>query len=116
MILPANYDDFEPVIRGYSWDTSFIFQIESTPVDLTSYSAIMRIFDSFEDANPIITLSSASGDITLGSDGSVTIQMTPQQTETIPRGGKYYIIDLIYPGGSPKYQILVGRMRVVERG
>ena len=116
MILPANYDDFEPVIRGYSWDTSFIYKIGDDPMDLTGYSAEMRIFDSFEDEQPILTLTSTAGEITLGSDGSVVMTMTPQQTESIPSGGKYYIVDLIYPGGSPKYQILVGRFRVIERG
>jgi len=116
MILPAHYDDFEPVIIGYSWDTSFIYKISDEPVDFTGYSMEMRIFDSFEDGIPIITLSSATGDIELNEVGEVLIKMTPEQTAIIPQGGKFYIIDMMFPGGVPKYQIVVGRLRVIERG
>jgi len=116
MIVPANYDDFPAIIRGYSWDISFIYKLGQTPMDLTGYSAVMRIFDTFEDEDPIITLTSQNGEIQLGADGVVLVQMTPAQSALIPRGGKYYIFDLIFPGGSPKYQVLVGRLRVIERG
>ena len=116
MILPAHYDDFEPVIIGYSWDTSFIYKIGDEPVDFTGYSMEMRIFDSFEDDVSIITLSSDRDEIELSDKGEVLIKMTPEQTETIPQGGKFYIVDMMYPGGTPKYQILVGRLRVIDRG
>jgi hypothetical protein len=116
MILPAHYDDFEPVIIGYSWDTSFIYKIGDEPVDFTGYSMEMRIFDSFEDDVPIITLSSERNEIELSENGEVLIKMTPEQTATIPQGGKFYIVDMMFPGGTPKYQILVGRLRVIDRG
>ena len=115
MLYPAYYD-LPPIIKGYTWDVAFTYEVNNEPMDLTGYSAEFFLYDEFDDEQEIIKLTSTAGEIELRNDGTIVITMTPEQTDSIPEGRKGYILDLLFPSGSPKYQILVGYVPVLIRG
>lgn len=60
-----------------------------TPVNLTTYSARLQIRRSLASDPPVLSLTDGAG-ITLGADGSITIEATPAQTALIDiRSGVY---------------------------
>lgn len=64
-----------------------------TPVNLTGYSARMQIRKSIKADPPVLSLTDGAG-ITLGADGSITVEATPAQTAAIDIPAGVYDLEL----------------------
>ena len=72
----------------------------SSETDLSEdYSAIMHIKYSVYEEDPIVLLSSENG-ISLGRDGSITISMTPEQTNKFEEYSAVYDMKVIKNDGT----------------
>jgi hypothetical protein len=87
------------IVRGKTWTAKFRYLTKSckgksnVPVNLSGFTAIMQIRTSVSAATSMITLVNNSG-ITLGSDGSIEVEMTPSQTSGLALGENVYEIEL----------------------
>ena len=87
--------------KGASYDQVFVWKdSNSDPVDLTGYSASMVIRRG-ATGNPVLaTLSTDSGQITLGdSAGTITVEMSPVATDALPAGQHSYVLELTSASG-----------------
>lgn len=88
------------------------------PVDLTGCTALLQVRDAATSPTVRATLASAPGvGITLGTtDGTILLEFTPEQTQTLARGGVYDIL-LSFPDGSKDYAFggaIVASLRVTR--
>lgn len=87
----ATYDLL--IEQGATFDQEFIWKDSTgTPIDLTGYTARMKIRQLKTDAE-IISLTSSSG-ITIASGGSITILITATQTAALPTCRGRYDLEL----------------------
>jgi hypothetical protein len=98
--------------QGATYSETFTYSVGGVAVNLTGYSAKMQIRRSYDDANPLSTLTSSSGGIVLGgSAGTIALSIAYATTETFEAG--QYIYDLeIVSGGGIKDRILQGTFTV----
>ncbi len=79
--------------------------------DFTGWAARMAIG---QVTGPILTtLSTAAGTITLGSDGSIKLEMDDDHTSLLPPGTYSYALDLIDPSGFVM-RFMRGRVEVIR--
>jgi len=100
--------------KGASYDQVFVWKdSNSDPVDLTGYSASMVIRRDTTN-NPILTtLSTESGQITLGGTaGTITVEMSASATDDLPAGRHSYVLELTSESGYVT-RLLKGRVVVV---
>lgn len=81
---------------------------DDLPIDLSGRTARMHIRRDRDDEDPIFELTTENNGITLGVDGSVTIQLPatatyPTLTPPIDRDGESWVHDLLLmtPGSPP---------------
>jgi len=92
----ANYDIL--IEQGATYSQEFVWKdSEGDPVDLTGYTARMKIRQLKTD-NVIVSLTSGSG-ITLGNDGSITLFISASSTELLPLCKGRYDLELVNGGG-----------------
>jgi hypothetical protein len=113
VLYPAYYD-FPPILRGFDWDWVFTFEVGGEPLDLTDYTMNVELLETWDSTESLLTLTSADG-ITLGDDGSVTMEISAADTEALLAGRRYVIVSLTDPDGKT-YAIIQGRWPVVSRG
>ena len=111
MIYPARYN-LPHLILGYDWDFSFTYEVSGVAVDFTGYSMSLKVMDSYDSA-VLDTWSSGDGDITLGTDGSVSIVIKSSDQGNLSVGKKKYIIELTDPDGDISL-IMTGDFPVVD--
>ena len=71
------------------------------PVNLTGYSAAMMVRNSYNDASPILSLTSAGGQITLGgAAGTIAISASNTLTAALPASNGFYDLELTSAGGT----------------
>ena len=88
------------IVQGDTFTNAPVWKINSTPVNVTGYSALMQIKRSVE-GTLIIELSSANGRITVGTtDGKFTLNLTAAQTSALPTGSFTYDLQLTAPDGT----------------
>lgn len=69
------------IYQGATFSKEFVWQLGGVPVDLGDSSAVMDIRATIDDATPIITLSSTTGEIILvPAEGKVTLLLTSAET------------------------------------
>jgi hypothetical protein len=74
--------------------------IATAPVNITGYTARMQLRSLPEDPTAVLTLSSATGEITIGgANGQVLVHATNVQTGAIDEGTYYYDIEITSGGG-----------------
>lgn len=72
----------------------------STPVDLTGYTARMQIRDARTQQILVQELTTLNGGITLGTvDGKITFFMSDADTQAVVEDENVYDLELIQPGG-----------------
>lgn len=82
---------------------------DGVPVDLTGCTARMQIRDYIEDAEVKLSISTESGNITLGGTaGTIDIEILTAQTALLTTDG-YYDLELILPSGEVE-RILQGQV------
>lgn len=60
------------------------------PIDLTGYTARMQVRRDIDAATSLIELTTENGRISLGGEeGTVTLNITADDTSTVPRSGVY---------------------------
>lgn len=70
------------------------------PVDLTSFTARMMIRGSIDDTDPLVTLTTENGGITLGSaDGTITLLITATATAALTFDTAVYDLELVDGSG-----------------
>jgi hypothetical protein len=79
--------------QGATFDQQFIWKIDDTPVDLSTYTARMQVRRSFDAADTIVDLTEGYG-ITLSEDGEIDIYIDADDTSDLPGGSFVYDIEL----------------------
>lgn len=70
------------------------------PVNLSGFSAAMQIRRSLSSSTPVLTLTSAGGDIALEpSTGAITINISSEETKKLPAGRYVYDLETTGLGG-----------------
>lgn len=106
--LPLAYD--MTVYTGTSYRREFRWLPDGVnPIDFTGWTARMLI--GAQGGTADLELTSTTG-ITLGTDGKLTITLTPAQTANLAGGITYYQLDLTEPDGFVR-RFLRGKVSVV---
>ena len=97
-------------------NATFIFEVqytledEVTPIDITGASAKMQVRDTQGGSKLAFTLTSPTGGITIGGpEGTLTVKMTPTQTNKLFYPKSSYDIMIIDSNGN-KIKLLEGFM------
>lgn len=105
------------IVRGKTWTANFRYLRKScngktnVPIDLSAYGASMVIRECAKDSATLLTLTSADG-ITLGSDGTIEIEMTGAQASELTVGDNVYEIELTQ--GYTSIAFATGKAKVYE--
>lgn len=106
------------IYKGKLFDTTLTWKINSAPVDLTGYTATLRMENPDDGTTQLALLSttldgSGNGIIMGGSAGTVRVLMKSALTDTFDFAEADYDLTIIQPDGE-KLPFLEGRMSVVE--
>jgi hypothetical protein len=76
------------IIRGASFflELDPLWDEEDQPFDLTGYEALLQIRD-FPTADEAVVSLTETGGIILGEDGSITLEILPEDTSLLTRDG-----------------------------
>lgn len=117
MQTPGKYDI--TLYQGASFERIFAWKIDDIPVNLNGYTARMQVRRDHPAPVAVITLTTENDGIVLGgSAGTITLQMSPEQTEALDAAQHVYDIELVSPADDV-YRILEGRFTIspeVTRG
>lgn len=94
------------VEQGTTYNQTFIWRINSNPVDLTGYTARMQVRTpnkrighlqtDYRNMPLILTLTSQNGDIALnGATGRITVSIPPATTKNLPGGTYEYDLEMV---------------------
>jgi PKD repeat protein len=79
--------------QGAPFTRTFTVAIDSTPWDFDGYTARMQVRESFDSAEPTLTLTTEDGGITFGvTPGEFTVTVDAETSEDTPAGN--YVYDL----------------------
>ena len=85
------------VFQGATFDQTFTLSVSGSPVNLTGYTAAMKVRATSAD-DAVLSLTNGSG-ITLGGAlGTVAVVITATQTTGIPAGRYLYDLELTSAG------------------
>jgi hypothetical protein len=79
--------------QGATFDQQFIWKIDDTPVDLTTYTARMQVRRDYGATDTIVDLTDGDG-ITLGEDGEIDIYIDAEDASDLPSGSFVYDLEL----------------------
>ncbi len=97
--------------QATTFNFDFVIKNDSTPWDLTSYSAIMTVRPFVGATTTTVVASTANGRITLGGiSGRVSVLIDAATTGAI--GASRYVYDLVLDSGSEVTRILEGKFIV----
>lgn len=106
--LPLSID--LTVYSGTSYERRFRWKPAGVAQDFTDWTARMRIG---VHRGPATTELSTPTDIALGTDGLITIDLSPAVTAHLPAGTSFYQLDLIDPTGEI-LRFLRGRLMLIR--
>ena len=87
------------LVQGDTFQNTPVWKINSVPVNVTGYSALMQIRKSV-GGTVIATLSSSNGRITVGAvDGSFALYIAPEDTSGLQTGEWVYDLQVTAPSG-----------------
>ena len=96
--------------QATTFSFQFVIQNDSTPWNLTGYTAVMTIKPFTNSTTTTLTASTANSKITLGgSTGRVTVNFTSTDTNITPNR---YVYDLVLTSGVTVTRILEGKFIV----
>ena len=98
-MTPGRYN--MKVYQGSTFSLAPQWKIDGTYVNVTGYSAAMKVKNSPTSVSSIIDLTSANGRITVGTtDGKFTLALTAAQTTALAAGNYVYDLEVTAPGGT----------------
>ena len=108
-MTPGKYNMICP--QGATFTKRMTWTIEDVPVDLTGYTGRMQARVSYgSKCDPIFTLTTENGGISVDSVGNVDLFISSDDTEFfVP---KEYLYDLELNSGSEKYRLVEGKFIV----
>lgn len=87
--------------QGATFTTQLTWKTDTTPVDLTNYTARMQVRSSWSSDTKIADLTTANGGITLGGTaGTILITITATATAAMPAGVAVYDLELVAGSGT----------------
>lgn len=109
MLRTGTYNIICP--QGVSYDETFTVTSNGSPMNLSGYSARMQIRRSY-DSDPLLTLTSGGGGITLGgAAGTILVEIAYTTTEAFSSG--QYLYDLeITSGANKRDRLLEGTFTI----
>jgi hypothetical protein len=108
-MTPGKYNFICP--QGATFSKQLIWEIEDSPVDLTTYTARMQVREKYTSTAKILDLTTENGGITLGGDdGTILINVSATNTENIV--SKCYVYDLELVSSSTVTRLLEGQFTV----
>ena len=110
-MTPGKYNMICP--QGATFTKRMTWTIEDVPVDLTGYTGRMQARVSYgSKCDPIFTLTTENGGISVDSVGNVDLFISSDDTEFfVP---KEYLYDLELNSGSEKYRLVEGKFIVTQ--
>lgn len=114
--------DFKPIVQNETWRRTITYKDPSgNPINLTGYTAVMHVRESYQAPAAALTLDTTNGGITLGgAAGTIALVMTATQTaalKALDAAGtrdSLYELDLIAPSGD-RVPLMTGRLPVMRR-
>ena len=114
MLYPA-HENLPPIMRGYTWDHRFLFEVYEQPFNFTGYDLTIEVLENF-DSTTTITRWTTGNEITLTDYGLIKIELSPTQTRNLLEGSYVWVANLTTPDlGGPRqtYPIICGKVKVV---
>jgi len=100
--------------QGADWYCNFVYYsdaAQTTPVNLTGYTAKMQARSNVSDSKAVLTLTTGSGITITGATGTIALHATAIQTAAIVAG--YYLYDLeITSGAGIVTRLIQGQLEV----
>ena len=106
---PGKYNFVCP--QGATFSKQLTWEIDSIPVDLTTYTARMQVREKYTSPSAIINLTTENGGITLGGDEG-TIDIDISATSTASLVAKEYVYDLELVSSSVVTRLIEGKFIV----
>jgi hypothetical protein len=85
--------------QGSTFRKNITYKIQDVPVNLTGYSSRLQVRQTHYAANPIVSLTSASGITLGGSAGTIDILISDEVTKDFPIGTWVYDLEVESSGG-----------------
>jgi hypothetical protein len=108
---PAQADLCLP--QGSTWDTTFIWEADDVPVNLTGYTARMMLRTTEEAASPTVSLSTTGGTMSVTSAGQIILNYSAASSSAITAASYLYDLEVQAPSGNVR-RLVQGRA-VVSR-
>jgi hypothetical protein len=93
--------------EGFGWVEN------NQPVDLTGWHAMAQFRAKADDAEALLTLSTDTGGIVLGANGSIDIKLTRAQTTALTWRSAAWDLSLKDPDGLVHPPLIAGRAEVL---
>jgi hypothetical protein len=92
--------------------TYYSDEAQTTPVNLTGFTARMTVRRKYEDQNSIISLTTENARIALGGAlGTITLTISATDSASLPIGSWYYDLELV--NGSAVTRLIGGSFEVI---
>lgn len=106
---PGKYNFVCP--QGATFSKQLTWEIDSVPVDLTTYTARMQVREKYTSTTPTVNLTTENGGITLGGEeGTIDIEINAPTTAGIV--AKDYVYDLELVSSSVVTRLIEGKFIV----
>ena len=108
-MIPGKYNIVCP--QGSTFQQQLTYKIDDAVVDLSGYQAKMQVREKHTSKIALVDISSAAGDIVVGSEGTIDITISSTVTEGIIAKDYLYDLELISPSNIV-YRIIEGTFKV----
>jgi hypothetical protein len=100
--------------QGATFDTTVTWTADGTPVDLTGYTARMKVAEDYDSTPALSLTSSPAAGLTLGGTaGTIRIVITDEQTATLAIESGKYDLELEAADGTVR-RLLRGNVSVLQ--
>ena len=84
--------------QGSTFRRTLTYTLDSVPVNLAGYSSRLQVRQAYYSDNPLVSLVSGSGGITMGgSAGTIDILISASATSAFPTGTHVYDLEIVSP-------------------
>lgn len=111
MLYPS-WDNLPPIMRGFTWERYYLFEVHGEPFDFAGYDVSAEILKTFDSLSTIIRMTTAGGEVAL-ENGIIKLKLTPTQTQGLTSGSYVWVASLISGSTTDVYPIIVGNVRVI---